>query len=151
MGQQQQQHRYTECATVDLEKGEPEEEEGIIPLYLQCKRELLEQICKFSPMLQIWDGLLLDTTLTRTILVGTNNSLWDEMQQLKELLRAVIQEATRLAELLGPPMEVFTTERALREKFDLYRFKQLRLLRWVEKYGNPHLRLVLRREFSLPT
>lgn len=152
MGQQQshllllhKQLQYSECETIDLEIAG----EGPLPLYLQCKGELLEQVCKLSPMLQTWDGLLMDTNLRAVVLTGTNMSLWAEMQKLKELLREVIQEATTLAELLEPPMEVFTAERALREKVDLYRFRQTRLLKWVQRHGNPHLKLILKHEIAL--
>jgi hypothetical protein len=100
-------------------------------------------------MLQTWDGLLLDSNLRGVVLTGTNMSLWSEMHELKELLRSVVQEATRLGELLEPPMDVFTAERALREKVDLYRFRQIRLLKWVEKHGNPHLKLILKTELAL--
>lgn len=135
---------YTECPTVDLEKGDDAEdggEEEEAP-YLQCRRGLLVSIKKTIHMLQTWDGLLMDNSL-RYIYFKPSITCWHEILELKEILICLKREGETLNNLTSP-MDIYTLERALREKFDLYQFKQIQFTEWSRKNGTPHLKHIMK-------
>jgi hypothetical protein len=139
MGQYQTSKTYAECPTVDLEKGEEEDDEEEPP-YLQCRRALLLSIKRASPMLSTWRGLLVDNTLRLHVYLKT--SCWDEIHDLEQLLDVITNEGDTLNSLTVD-MDIYTLERALREKFDYYQFKQTQFVKWARKNGPPYLKKVV--------
>ena len=142
MGQHQTSSRtYAECPTVDLERGGADDDLDDEPPYLQCRRGLLVSIRKAAPMLPTWRGLLADDSLRCHVYLEI--SCWDEIHDLEQLLREINDEGKTLASLTVD-MEIYTLERALREKFDSYQFKQTNFVKWARKNGPFYLKQIMK-------
>ena len=139
MGQEQTTGKYTECPSVDLERGDDDSPPP--PLYIQCRDQLLGKLERAGGMLQSWDGLLVDHSL-RYLMYNPQQSCWDEIKDLRGLL-VELGEGGQLLRELEDPWEVYTQERALKEKFDFYQFKLTQLRGWARLAGSPHLKKIL--------
>ena len=91
-------------------------------------------------MLPTWRGLLVDNTLRLHVYLKT--SCWDEIHDLEQLLEILTKEGETLNNLTVD-MDIYTLERALREKFDYYQFKQTQFVKWARKNGPPYLKKVV--------